>query len=58
MIILKSPEEIRKMGESNAVVAEMLTGLAVAVSRISVSVSQADKGNRRISVQGDLETGL
>ncbi len=27
MIILKSPEEIQKMGESNAIVAEVLTGL-------------------------------
>ncbi len=27
MIILKSPEEVRKMGESNAIVAEVLTGL-------------------------------
>lgn len=27
MIILKSPEEIKKMGESNAIVAEVLTGL-------------------------------
>ncbi|MEA3486975.1 MAG: type I methionyl aminopeptidase [Thermodesulfobacteriota bacterium] len=27
MIILKSPEEIKKMGESNAIVAEILTGL-------------------------------
>lgn len=27
MIILKSPEEIEKMGESNAIVAEVLTGL-------------------------------
>ena len=27
MIILKSPEEVKKMGESNAIVAEVLTGL-------------------------------
>jgi len=27
MIILKSPDEVKKMGESNAIVAEVLTGL-------------------------------
>ena len=27
MIILKSPEELRKMGESNTIVAEVLAGL-------------------------------